>query len=283
MVSWRSKKPTAAESLDEAAAAIERLAALVQGGLGVDTARGHLSIDPLDERSGASAMPRAAFAVAKESGAGMAGALFTIGTGLRERARQTRDLETALAGPKATGKLVVALPLLGPVLAFALGLNPIAAMVGSPIGLIATLIGIALLVMAWWWSRRIVAAAARHEHSAGLQLELLAIALRGGMSLRGARTLVAAALQAEGLQAADSDTVSSVGALAEKTGVPVRGLLETEARAARRASVQAGEQRAARAAVMLTVPLGVCVLPSFVLLGVVPFMLSVLAGLSLPL
>lgn len=228
-------------------------------------------------------MPRAALAVAKESGSGMAGALQAIGGSLRERARQRRDLDTALAGPKATAKLVVALPLLGPLLAFALGLNPAAAMVGSPIGAIAAVTGTGLLATAWWWSRRIVTAASKHEGAAGLQLELLAIALRGGMSMPKSRALVARALAAEGLTAADVQAVESVTSLATRAGVPVSTLLEAEAMAARRLVLQRGEQQAARAAVMLTVPLGVCVLPAFVLLGVVPFVLSILTGIQVPL
>ena len=213
----------------------------------------------------------------------MAGALQAIGDGLRERAKQARDLDTALAGPKATAKLVVALPMLGPVLAFALGLNPIAAMTGSPIGVIAALAGTGLLVLAWWWSRRIVTAASKQERAAGLQLELLSIALRGGMSMRGAQALVERALRDEDIELVDTEAVASVADLASRAGIPVRGLLEAEARAARRATVQQGEQQAAKAAVMLTVPLGVCVLPSFVLLGVIPFVLSIVSGLSLPL
>lgn len=276
-----SKQPS---TLDDAAAAVERLAALVQGGIGVDRARTYLDDDPLAPgRSGPeAAFPRAAFAVAKESGAGLAGALQAIGDGLRERAKQARDLDTALAGPKATAKLVVALPMLGPVLAFALGLNPIAAMTGSPIGVIAALAGTGLLVLAWWWSRRIVTAASKQERAAGLQLELLSIALRGGMSMRGAQALVERALRDEDIELVDTEAVASVADLASRAGIPVRGLLEAEARAARRATVQQGEQQAAKAAVMLTVPLGVCVLPSFVLLGVIPFVLSIVSGLSLP-
>ena len=264
---------------------MERLAALVHGGIGVERARGYLDDDPLEPgRSGTeSALPRAALAVAQAAGAGMAGALQAIGGSLRERARQSRDLETALAGPKATAKLVVALPLLGPVLAFALGMNPLAAIVRSPIGIIAAFTGFALLGAAWWWSRRIVAAASKHEPAAGLQLELLAIALRGGMSLPKSRELVTRALAAEGLSCADEAAVESVTSLASRAGVPVGMLLDAEAKAVRRSAVQQGEQQAARAAVMLTVPLGVCVLPAFVLLGVVPFVLAILTGIQVPL
>ncbi|HWH29223.1 MAG TPA: type II secretion system F family protein [Mycobacteriales bacterium] len=68
-------------------------------------------------------------------------------------------------------------------------------------------------------------------------------------------------------------------ARAAETGAPVAATLARLADDARRASRAAGTQAARRAGVLAVAPLGLCFLPAFVLLGVVP----VVAGLAGPL
>ena len=63
----------------------------------------------------------------------------------------------------------------------------------------------------------------------------------------------------------------------------MRGLLLAEASAARVRARLEGEARAERAAVQLALPLGVCVLPAFSLLVVVPLVVSMLEGALAPL
>ena len=283
MVLWRSKQ----DDVDGLARSLERLAALVRAGITVDRARTYLEVDPL-ARSGAAQSTeaqaaRAALQVAQRVGAGMAGAIESTAAAARERAALRRTLQTAMAGPMATARLVVMLPLLGPVLAFALGMDPLQAFTSGVIGPIAIGVGVLLMLAALLWSRRIIARASATDAAAGLELELLGVAVRGGVSLESARAHVADALAAHGLAAAHDDAVDEISDLAARAGVPVRSLLESEARAQRHAASQEAERRAAKAAVALTIPLGVCVLPAFVLLGVVPFVLATLQGLQVPL
>ncbi len=63
-------------------------------------------------------------------------------------------------------------------------------------------------------------------------------------------------------------------AFAHATGAPTVELLQTGARQARAAHRQQAEQRAARLGVQMVIPLGICFLPAFVLLGVVPVVLA---------
>ncbi len=67
-------------------------------------------------------------------------------------------------------------------------------------------------------------------------------------------------------------------AFAHATGAPTAELLESGARQARDRRRQEAEQRAARLGVQMVIPLGVCFLPAFILLGVVPVILSLLPG-----
>ncbi|WP_188685942.1 type II secretion system F family protein [Nesterenkonia cremea] len=63
-------------------------------------------------------------------------------------------------------------------------------------------------------------------------------------------------------------------AFAHATGAPTAELLQTGARQARAEHRQQAEQRAARLGVQMVIPLGICFLPAFVLLGVVPVVLA---------
>ena len=67
-------------------------------------------------------------------------------------------------------------------------------------------------------------------------------------------------------------------AFAHLTGAPTAGLLRSAAELERRSSLRAAERRAAEMGVRLVVPLGVCVLPAFICLGIVPVVMSLLPG-----
>jgi len=68
--------------------------------------------------------------------------------------------QTALAGPKATVRLLTWLPLMGLALGAALGVDPVAVLLGTPLGLAALAAGVALTVAGRGWSARLGAAAA---------------------------------------------------------------------------------------------------------------------------
>ena len=65
--------------------------------------------------------------------------------------------------------------------------------------------------------------------------------------------------------------------LAVRAGVPAAELLRSEADQLRRDARTAGQRRAVTLGISLLVPLGVCVLPAFMLLGVVPLLVTVLS------
>jgi hypothetical protein len=69
-------------------------------------------------------------------------------------------------------------------------------------------------------------------------------------------------------------------AFAHLTGAPTAGLLRSAAELERRSSLRAAERRAAEMGVRLVVPLGVCVLPAFICLGIVPVVMSLLPALG---
>ena len=78
----------------------------------------------------------------------------------------------------------------------------------------------------------------------------------------------------------DRDT-DAVLALSRTAGVPAVELLRASASLARHRARVDGRLRAARLSSRLLLPLGVCTLPAFLLLGVAPMLLSVMSTMPL--
>jgi tight adherence protein B len=107
----------------------------------------------------------------------------------------------------------------------------------------------------------------------------MAIAMSGGGSIDRSRALVRAAAEQYDIASPDADDpVDRVLDLSMRAGVPAAELLRSEAEQLRRDARSAGQRRAATLSVTLMLPLGLCVLPAFMLVGVVPLLISVLSS-----
>ncbi|BCW72681.1 type II secretion system F family protein [Arthrobacter sp. NicSoilB8] len=84
------------------------------------------------------------------------------------------------------------------------------------------------------------------------------------------------AWRSSGAQASQLLVLRDTLAFAALTGAPSAALLYAQAARLRRERNRAAEQRAAALGVKLVVPLGLCSLPAFVCLGVVPVLLALL-------
>jgi tight adherence protein B len=102
----------------------------------------------------------ACFDIAEASGCPLADVLTRFAAQLEVEDDADAARQTALAGPKATVRLLTWLPLMGLFLGMALGVDPLAILLGTPLGLAALVAGIALTVAGRVWSARLVAAAA---------------------------------------------------------------------------------------------------------------------------
>lgn len=98
--------------------------------------------------------------VAEASGCPLADVLTRFAAQLEVEDDADAARQTALAGPKATVSLLTWLPMLGLGLGMALGVDPLAILLGTPWGLAALAAGIGLTVAGRLWSARLVAAAA---------------------------------------------------------------------------------------------------------------------------
>lgn len=296
--------------------ATERLAVCLQAGLpwstslaesGADRLAGPRRVEPA-ARSGRVAV-LVAVRVVERLGAPGAGVLGRAAGSLREEVAAAGRRSSAVAGPAASARIVGALPLAGPVVAGLLGVDAAHVLLGTPWGRACAVLGVVLLGLSWWWSAALVRqAAGRGEDGVGeaVVCDLVAAALDAGVGTATALREVARALGevpgadpgdragdlrrcAVGLDTGDFRLVHVRGDLVPlldavrfsvRTGAPAGRPLQLAAEEVRRA----GEQRAAtatsRLAARLVLPLGLCALPGFLLLGIAPVVVELLgAGL----
>ncbi len=223
-------------------------------------------------------MLAAAWTVAAESGAPLAVSLRDLATVLRDEAQLRREVGAALAGPAASARLVMALPAIAVLFGATLGFDTFGVLFGNPLGLGCLVAGALFLWGGQRWNRRLARVASQSRADAGLELELLAIAMSSGASIERARHLARRVMREYLPHVGDGRQVDAVLELSARAGAPVAELLKAEAFRVRRAARADGTARAAALGVRLMLPLGVCVLPAFVLLGVAPLMISVISG-----
>ena len=304
-----ARTAVASAEQEEVASLVQRLAVLLAAGVPPASAWGYLVPDngdapqpplgdvvraieanaPADDailavvdRSPASAGWRglaAAWRVATDAGAPLAPTLAELAASLRDLAETGREVQVALAAPIATARMVMALPAVGVLFGLALGFDTLGTLFRTPAGLACLAVGVSLMLAARAWNRRLVRSAAPTGHSPGLALDLVAIAVSGGASTDRATAAVEGACERSAIPLeAERLAIDSVLALSRRAGVPAAALLRSEASEARRRARSDGARRAATLSVTLMLPLGLCILPAFMLLGVAPLLIAVISS-----
>jgi tight adherence protein B len=103
----------------------------------------------------------AAWQVAERSGAPMARVLERLADGLRTDADARGARAAAMAGPRATARVLTLLPLAGLLIGQLIGASPVSVLVGTPWGRVCAMAGAVLGGLSAWWTRRLVRAAER--------------------------------------------------------------------------------------------------------------------------
>jgi tight adherence protein B len=265
-----------------------------RAGLGAPTA---VSLRPLAEamsRGGVSSL-EAAFDLHAHYGGDLADLVRKVAERIERRGGADQEGRVAAAGASLSGRLVAALPV-----AFV----PLAPAARAPLfdrlGIFVLVVGIGLALAGMRWIRRLVPSPAAQEDAVSVVAETAAAFLKGGGPIGPVLTAAAAAApeelagelarchrltqlglpwasvlgtsEHEGLRA-----LSGVLRRSAALGLPARAQLESFAAMRRERARRELEHGLRRAPVLMVIPLAVCVLPSFVLLAIVPF----LRGLSL--
>lgn len=223
----------------------------------------------------------AAWSLATTVGAPLAPTLRAFAATLRDAAEVGDEIRIALAEPTSTARLMGWLPAVGVVLAVVLGFDPLGVLLREPIGWACSIAGAGLLVGARRWTKRLAARAQSDTRMPGLDADLVAIALSGGVSIPRALHLVDAVTDGR-LSAHPPPVVEQTLALSSSAGVPAVDLLRAGAALERHRARVEGRLRAARLSARLLLPLGVCTLPAFLCLGVAPMFLSILPAVGFP-
>lgn len=219
----------------------------------------------------------ATWRVAAAVGAPLAESLRAVAAAVRDAQECRDEVRVALAEPAATARLMAWLPLVSIGLGVALGFDTIGVLMGSPIGIGCLIAGIALMIVARVWTGALSRRATPPPAMPGLHAELVAIALSGGVSIERARALADPEVDAP------DPGLDALLQLSRSAGVPAVELLRAGASLARHRARTDGRMRAAGLGAALLLPLGVCILPAFLLLGVAPMLMSVLGTSALPL
>lgn len=288
------RRTTAARDPVAVARVLDQVAVLVAAGVPPPRAWTLVGGRP-DDPSPAWQDVRVVLEVADRTGAPSATALRSLSAAMRRSASADRAVLVALAGPRASARVVLALPILGLALGTVWGAGALEVLLTTPVGWACCVTAAGLVAVGQRWSRRMVLWATPDGHVPGIELDAWAVALSGGGSWQAAETTVREALAA---RPADARPARSGGSarpagsarpeadarlrevldLSRRAGVPAAALLRAAAEDLRDDAAAAGLAAAERLGVRLVLPLGTCVLPAFVLLGVVPVVVGVLSS-----
>jgi tight adherence protein B len=230
--------------------------------------------DAIEAEGGAWVDLAAAWEIATTVGAPLAEVLRMIAEALRDAAAAADDVRIALAEPAGTARLLLWMPFAGLLLGFALGFDTVGVIFGNVLGAACVVVGLLLVVAARLWTARLLRRARPAPGTPGMRAELVAVALSGGASIDRALQLVSQTSTSGGSE----ERVRAVLELSRAAGVPAVELLRASAAQERHSARVQGRLRAAKLSTRLLFPLGVCTLPAFLLLGVAPLLLSVLAS-----
>ncbi|WP_255371995.1 hypothetical protein [Cellulosimicrobium sp. CUA-896] len=134
-------------------------------GVRVD-ASGVPSVDDLAHRLGSPGTARAVAAacrLAGDVGSPLVSVLEEVAASLAADAEADAARDAALAGPRATTRVLLWLPAVGVLLGYVLGADPVATALDGGVGTAGVLLGVLLLLVGRAWSERLVA----HARSAG--------------------------------------------------------------------------------------------------------------------
>lgn len=252
--------------------------------------------------------------MSESAGAPLATSLERAAEHAEERIDALLGRQSALAAPRATGRILSWLPLLGLGLGVLMGSDPVGVLTGSILGALTGMLGLGLAFAGRRWTAALVhraeaesAASNGAEQTSNvppvdtaLVLELLAAQLRAGLAPLAALGTLAEALNSRPLHtvcqrlqmgsgwgsAWSGSAAGTFGELRDALapaytgGAPSTALLLSLADAHRLNERRAAERAAGKLSVALVVPLGLCSLPAFICLGIMPILISLLPTLT---
>ena len=225
----------------------------------------------------------AAWNLAEMTGAPFAPVLDRVASALRSVDELGRRRAVLLAAPRTTVRLVSALPIAAIAVGWVLGFNPLPVF-ATPFGVVLLGVGFSLQLIGARWAHRLTARVEAEDRVAGLECELMWVGLAGGAPPALARLRVADAVsqaRAEWIEFASLCRGAPLDRAMNEAiavGVPASALL-LDAATEQRATTQAAlDGEVERLGIRILIPLATCILPAFIVLGVIPVVMTLLGG-----
>lgn len=195
--------------------------------------------------------------------------------------KNQREVLLAFSGPQATAKLVMWLPVLALLLGQAVGMNPVGAIFQSMLAALSVSLGLGLMVAGRQWTRRLLARALPANRDPGAFLDCVLIGLQAGLPLSAAQNHAVQEYELAFDAPPDKqnfERLENAAQLSRSTGAAVGEILIAEADGFREQQRYDVATRISKLGVQLMIPLGVAVLPAFILLSIVPIAISLLSN-----
>jgi tight adherence protein B len=251
--------------------ALRELVSLLRSGVSPDAGRQTVALELAELSEAQSERFEKVWQLARHVGSAPAVALERLASVFESQEQTKRQIETAFAAPKATARLVGVLPLIALVFAQLASLNPMAIITGSTVGTLSFGFGLLLLVAGQRWSNRLILKAQPSDIDPGSYLDAINLGLQSGLAPE-------AAINGAGNPSdAESKTLERALEISRETGAELGSIISATADRLRLVQQSEAETKVAKLGVSLMVPLGLTVLPAFVLVAIVPIALGMLS------
>lgn len=266
----------------ELAARVREMAALAQAGLPVPFERwlGHEPLSDVFELS-ISCTLRAA----RVAGAPVSEVLSRLAQLSDRMAAHNESTAEAIAGPRMARKIIVFLPALAVPLTWVLGFDTVGVLFGSVVGWCLLALAAMLTYAGSRWSRSMIQRAVYMPPTPGLYPRLLGLGVTAGVGISRSRDIAHEALTAAGfgelLDSAEIDQTEKFVERSAAAGISVSaGLRALDIQCVDRC-LHSAAMRVRELGERLLLPLGVCTLPAFLTLAVVPAVISIMSSTRL--
>ena len=217
--------------------------------------------------------------VARETGSAVNFQISQVAEQFRFQERAFERISVLSAGPSSSSNLIIWLPLIVLSLAQLSGFDVLGLIATKPMILYSIAAGIFLLAFARVVARTLVRKVSPQPSIIGLYLMGLAMNSAAGGSLNQIQNRcldLYAKVFAVSPPEKELTTVAETVQLVEATGAPLADLLLSQAEILQREEMTTAEAKIERLSVRLMIPLGVLVLPAFLLIAIVPISFSML-------
>ena len=212
--------------------------------------------------------------IVRETGSPAGPALLALAEAIQDADTTRRDIESALVGPMQTLRLLAFLPLVAVIAGLLGGAEHAVFLVSTLAGWAVLGVAGVLMAGAIWWVRLLKESALPREGEVSVELDIFAAASRGGLLPERARACIVEQFTERGLPMKSLEDLDRLLELSRRAGVPISALALAHSRQHRRRVALEAKAAVDTMEVRVALPLGLLVLPAFVLVSIAPIIVG---------